>query len=100
MQILTLSGTMYFDAVVVFVTSQTLLFRLALAILCSETTQFPKNNLLYFQDKYYELNVVKPNLSKRDEGKIVTECYKIPCDGLKGLFFMASHLTYADSAHF
>ena len=32
MQILVLLG-MYFDAVVVFVTSQTLLFRLALAIL-------------------------------------------------------------------
>ena len=34
MQILVLLG-MYFDAVVVFVTSQTLLFRLALAILCN-----------------------------------------------------------------
>ena len=33
MQILVLLG-MYFDAVVAFVTSQTLLFRLALAILC------------------------------------------------------------------
>ena len=33
MQILVLLG-MYFDAVVVFVTSQTLLFRLALAVLC------------------------------------------------------------------
>ena len=33
MQILVLLG-MYFDAVVVFVTSQTILFRLALAILC------------------------------------------------------------------
>ena len=33
MLILVLLG-MYFDAVVVFVTSQTLLFRLALAILC------------------------------------------------------------------
>ena len=33
MQILVVLG-MYFDAVVVFVTSQTLLFRLALAILC------------------------------------------------------------------
>ena len=33
MQILVLLG-MYFDAVVVFVTSQTHLFRLALAILC------------------------------------------------------------------
>ena len=97
MQILELLG-MYFDAVVVFVIKFSLLFRLALAILCSETIQFPKNNLLYFQDKCYELNLVKPNLSK--EGKIVTECYKIPCDGLKGLFFMASHLTYADSAHF
>ena len=35
MQILFLLG-MYFDAVLVFVTSQTLLFRLALAILCLE----------------------------------------------------------------
>ena len=35
MQILVLLG-MYFDAVVVFVTSQTLLFRLALAILWGE----------------------------------------------------------------
>ena len=34
MQILVLLG-MYFDAEVVFVTSQTLLFRLALAILCA-----------------------------------------------------------------
>ena len=33
MHILVLLG-MYFDAVVVFVTSRTLLFRLALAILC------------------------------------------------------------------
>ena len=33
MQILVLLG-MYFDAAVVFVTSQTLLFRLALSILC------------------------------------------------------------------
>ena len=36
MLILVLLG-MYFDAVVVFVTSQTLLFRLALAILCKGT---------------------------------------------------------------
>ena len=36
MQILILLG-MYFDAVVLFVTSQTLLFRLALAILCNNT---------------------------------------------------------------
>ena len=36
MQILVLLG-MYFDAVVVFVTSQTLLLRLALAILCHIT---------------------------------------------------------------
>ena len=40
MQILILLGTMYFDAVVVFVTSQTLLFRLALAILCSSKLIF------------------------------------------------------------
>ena len=37
MQILVLLG-MYFDAVVVFVTSQTLLFRLDLAILCLQGT--------------------------------------------------------------
>jgi hypothetical protein len=36
MLILGLLG-MYFDGAVVFVTSQTLLFRLALAILCSST---------------------------------------------------------------
>ena len=36
MQILGLSG-MYFDSVVVFVTSHSLLFRLALAILCYVT---------------------------------------------------------------
>ena len=36
MQILVLLG-MYFDAVVVFFTSQTLSFRLALAILCINT---------------------------------------------------------------
>ena len=39
MLILVLLG-MYFDAVVVFVTSQTLLFRLALAILCIISTSF------------------------------------------------------------
>ena len=38
MQTLVLLG-MYFDAVVVFVTSQTLLFRLALAILCVPSKQ-------------------------------------------------------------
>ena len=38
MQILVLLG-MCFDAVVVFVTSQTLLFRLALAILCKRPKQ-------------------------------------------------------------
>ena len=37
MLILVLPG-MYFDAVVVFVTSQTLLFKLALAMLCSIDT--------------------------------------------------------------
>ena len=35
-QILGLLGTMYFDAVVLFVTNSSLLFRLALAILCKE----------------------------------------------------------------
>jgi hypothetical protein len=38
MLILGLLG-MYFDAAVVFVTSQTLFLRLALAILCSDTYQ-------------------------------------------------------------
>ena len=41
MQILVLLG-MYLDAVVVFVTSQTLLFRLALAILCFKTQRVAK----------------------------------------------------------
>ena len=44
MQILVLLG-MYFDAVVVFVTSKTLLFRLALAILCLESFRFFKGPL-------------------------------------------------------
>ena len=50
MQILVLLG-MYFDAVVVFVTSQTLFFRLALAILCKVSIRFdvfgphPKSSL-------------------------------------------------------
>ena len=39
MQILVLLG-MYFEAVVVFVTGQTLLFRLALAILCTFETNY------------------------------------------------------------
>ena len=43
MQILVLLGR-YFDTVVVFVTSQTLLFRLALAILC-----LCHNNILIWQ---------------------------------------------------
>ena len=42
MLILVLLG-MYFDAVVVFVTSQTLLFRLALAILCTSFLSFMVN---------------------------------------------------------
>ena len=46
MQILVLLG-MYFDAVVVFVTSQTLLFRLALAILCS--SKFIFETMLIFE---------------------------------------------------
>ena len=47
MLILGLLG-MYFDAVVVFVTSQTLLFRLALAILCpsSFSTEIPHGDPL------------------------------------------------------
>ena len=49
MLILVLLG-MYFDAVVVFVTSQTLLFRLALAILCPpkvpKKVRKPKNKKL------------------------------------------------------
>ena len=44
-QILVLLG-MYFDAVMVFVASQTLLFRLALAILCQKTPRNPSNNKL------------------------------------------------------
>ena len=44
MQILVLLG-MYFDAVVVFVISQTLLFRLALAILCVHTQNLRFPNL-------------------------------------------------------
>ena len=42
MLILVLLG-MYFDAVVVFVTSQTLLFRLALGILCQFSIFFLEN---------------------------------------------------------
>ena len=45
MLILVLLG-MYFDAVVVFVTSQTLLFKLALAILCSRN-QNPNEDSLF-----------------------------------------------------
>ena len=53
MQILVLLG-MYFDAVVVFVTSQTLLFRLALAILCSPIVGYLMIFLLFL--KGYVLN--------------------------------------------
>ena len=49
MLILVLLG-MYYDAVVVFVTSQTLLFRLALAILCI---------ILFFRQTSAELTFVK-----------------------------------------
>ena len=45
MQILVLLG-MYFDAVVIFVTSQTLLFRLALAILCDDSSAYSVGTLL------------------------------------------------------
>ena len=48
MLILVLLG-MYFDAVVIFVTSQTLLFRLALAILC-------ELHLKYFQLAFSGIN--------------------------------------------
>ena len=47
MQILIPLGTKYFDAVVVFVTSQTLLFRLALATLCS--SKFIFETMLIFE---------------------------------------------------
>ena len=54
MQILGLLG-MYFDAVVVFVTSQTLLFRLALAILWQGTFQFLSwNEILELKEKGHE----------------------------------------------
>ena len=43
-----------------------------------------------FQDKYYKLHVVKQKLSQRGEGKIVTECYKIPCIGLKQILIDAN----------
>ena len=48
MQILVLLG-MYFDAVVVFVTSQTLLFRLALAILCDITYHYIVKDCMTFR---------------------------------------------------
>ena len=55
MQILVLLG-MYFDALVVFVTSQTLLFRLALAILWSDY-------ILFFSLYYIKVsNIVEQNL--------------------------------------
>ena len=49
MQILALLG-IYIDAVVVFVTSQTLLFRLALAILCSWSYKTAKLGVFYAQN--------------------------------------------------
>ena len=62
----------YFDAVVVFVTSQTLLFRLALAILCqghigwatsmpfaSINSTNPRTNPWNFHKKYWELEILK-----------------------------------------
>ena len=51
MLILGLLG-MYFDAAVVFVTSQTLLFRLALAILCAVTFGFPNSKKNSFRGNY------------------------------------------------
>ena len=64
MLILGLLG-MYFDAVVVFVTSQTLLFRLALAILCTNKVDLkPRHSLIvpsklkgYLEDTFKEDNV-------------------------------------------
>ena len=54
MLILVLLG-MYFDAVMVFVTSQTLLFRLALAILWQGTFQFLSwNEILELKEKGHE----------------------------------------------
>ena len=50
--------SMYIDAVVVFVTSQTLLFRLALAILC-------ERKLNYFIENW----IVKPKYCVKDKGK-------------------------------
>ena len=57
MLILVLLG-MYFDAVVVFVTSQTLLIRLALAILCQviitkkiESSKNTEETVLIFKEK-------------------------------------------------
>ena len=61
MQILVLLG-MYFDAVVVFVTSQTLLFRLALAIMCIVSFSSPQNSKGPFFDNIFELNLSLPNI--------------------------------------
>ena len=55
MLILVLLG-MYFDAVVVFVTSQTLLFRLALAILCSHKLRTP-NKCIHHRNLKFWANV-------------------------------------------
>jgi hypothetical protein len=54
---------MYFDALVVFVTSQTLLFRLALAILCS----YWLGSLLKFE---IHKNLIFPNQKKNEPMRI------------------------------
>jgi len=45
------------------------------------------------KDKYYKIHVIKQKLSQREEGKIVTECYKIPCFGLKEILINAKGKT-------
>jgi hypothetical protein len=80
MQILVLL-VMYFDAVVVFVTSQTLLFRLALAILCTvrKNCSSDREKLLKFEAEgrvfefFYEISRTIYSNSERSEQCLVTE---------------------------
>ena len=80
---------MYFDAAVVFVTSQTLLFRLALAILCTNKVDLkPRHTLIvpsklkgYLEDTFKEDNVKVKEVTftnyRKDVAKIRNKLEKV-----------------------
>ena len=76
---------MHFDAVVVFVTSQTLLFWLALAILCTRPFFWPKTNN-HLSKKFLSLNITWVKVGKMS--KILTFKVNFLCQkGSKSFYF-------------